>query len=143
MQKCVRAVFNKTKSYWPILLIFESNTGYRKATLCQILKKIRPKLRPWECRKRKMQNGRHDVIKLRYSKFEKNCTGPYPREYLCEISSTSAQPFRLKSWHRHRHTHTHTNMLLSFESKSRIFHRFWTKILDLNLTLSRITYNRF
>ena len=30
-----------------------------------------------------IQNGRHDVIELQFSKSEKHGTGEHPREYMC------------------------------------------------------------
>ena len=58
-----------------ILLIFNSkhwNTPDHLALKFKFkLKKVGPKLRPWECRKAKMQNGHHDVIKLELWKTTK------------------------------------------------------------------------
>ena len=86
-----------------------ANTGLTFATSDQNLNKIGPKLRPWECRIRNFKMAADDVIKLRYWKSEKNDTGPCPGDYLCEISSKSAQPFKLQSCHTYTDTHTHTH----------------------------------
>ena len=72
-----------------------ANTGWPNSRSCAILKWIRQKLRPWNCRIRNELNGRYDVIKLKIWKSEKNDTGRCPKDYLCEISSKSAEPFRL------------------------------------------------
>ena len=69
--------------------------GLPMATSHQNLNKIGQKFGPWECRIGKIQNGSHDVIKLRYQKSEKIDFGTCPWDYLCKFSSKSAQPFRL------------------------------------------------
>ena len=88
-----------------------ANTGLPMATSDPNLNKIGQKLRPWECRIRKFKMAADDVIKLRYRKSEKNDTDPCPGDYLCEISSKSAPPFRLQSCHRKtdRQTDRHTD----------------------------------
>ena len=72
-----------------------ANTGLPLATFVPNLNKIGQKLRAWECRIRKFKMAADDVIKLRYQKSEKKDTGPCPGDYLCEVSSKSAQSFRL------------------------------------------------
>ena len=39
-----------------------------------------------------LQNGRHDVIKMKFSKSEKNGTGKNPRVYFYGFSSKSVEP---------------------------------------------------
>ena len=49
-----------------------THMGNRWVTKYPNLNKIGQKLRLWECRRRKVQNVRFDVIKLRSQQFEKN-----------------------------------------------------------------------
>merc|ERR1712240_862590 len=72
-----------------------ANTKVPMATSYQNLNKIGQKLRPLKCHIGKFKMAADEVIKLRYRKSEKNDTGPCHRDYLCAISSKSAQPFRL------------------------------------------------
>ena len=67
----------------------------------------------------------HDVIKLRYSKSEKTVKGPCPQNYLCEISSKSAQPFRQKRWHRQtdKQTDRQPGSLLTYSLKTNEYNK--------------------
>ena len=62
-----------------------ANNGRQLCTLYQLLKKIKAKLRPWECRIEKVQNCCHDVIDFEISKSEKKITGKYPPDHLWKV----------------------------------------------------------
>ena len=49
-----------------------TNSKRQLSTSSAILKKIKAKLQPWECIIGKIQNGRNDAIRAKFSKWEKN-----------------------------------------------------------------------
>ena len=96
IKKNVRAVLRITESYQPILLIFTSKHGI--AYGCIISKFEQNLTKNYGGEIAAYENSKmvaDDVIKLIYRKSEKNNTGQCPQDYLCEVSSKSAQPFRL------------------------------------------------
>ena len=72
-----------------------ANMRLPMATSYQNLNKLGQKLRPWESRIRNFEMVADDVINIKYQKSEKKDIGPCPGDHLWEISSKSAQPFRL------------------------------------------------
>ena len=77
------------------------------------------KLQPWECHQRKTQNGRHDVINMRYQKFEKHDTGPCPREHVCEVLSKFSRLGCRAATDTHTHTDGHPWSILTYKNREK------------------------
>jgi len=76
------AVHHIGESYPPILLIFKNKHRKTTSYLVLNLKVIGAKMRPWECRNEKVQNGCKDVIGFEISKTEKYVTRRYLPDHL-------------------------------------------------------------
>ena len=91
-QKIACMIINKTESYQKISLILIANITAVRVPHTKNVK-----------------NGRPDVIKMRFPYTEKNYTGPWPRDYLCDISSNRPSRLgcsKLSQTDRQKHTQT-------------------------------------
>ena len=97
MKKILRAVLRKTRSYDPILLIFNSKHGVAYGYNLPKFGYDWAEFTAMRVPHAKFKMVADDVIKLIYPKSVKKVIGPCPRDYKCEVASKSAQPFRLYS----------------------------------------------
>ena len=91
-QKIACMIINRTESYQKISLILIANITAVRVPHTKNFK-----------------NGRPDVIKMRFPYTEKNYTGPWPRDYLCDISSNRPSRLgcsKLSQTDRQKHTQT-------------------------------------
>ena len=86
-----------------------ANTGWSNSTSCTNLKKIGQKLRPWECRKDKRTNGRHDVIDFEISKSENKDLANICQIILGNFIKIDPSVWAASLPHTQKHTHTQTH----------------------------------
>ena len=105
--------FNITSKFINQICWFSiEKSGQQLNALYSNLKIIRVKLGLWECTIRKIQNGRHDIIKCEFSKEKKL------QDNICQIivvkfyhnrhSHVGCRASTHRQTHIHAHTHTYT-----------------------------------